>query len=233
MASEPASSHLKDHHRRGNVRSIALLRATLAKGDVAAEAAGVAEVLVHAVLRELLARERLALDQVARAHLGGALRLGLLARRGALRPALRAVAVVRVLRLLEQPKTPATAGRTTTALKQYADLVQMSARCGVEVARYSYLKGPVRTLVKLAESEERDEKGDDLKEARRALERKHNIGGLMVGKDARAAFLRYVDDLRDDVRRLIKQEEVGAPDKSGDIAPRRGAGRRARGAHRD
>ena len=64
-----------------------------------------------------------------------------------------------LLRLLEQPKTPATAGRTTTALKQYADLVQMSARCGVEVARYSYLKNPVRTLVKLAESEERDEKG--------------------------------------------------------------------------
>ena len=55
----------------------------------------------------------------------------------------------------------------------------------------------------------------------------------MVGKEARAAFLRYVDDLRDDVRRLIKQEEVGAPDKSGDIAPRRGAGRRARGARRD
>ena len=123
---------------------------------------------------------------------------------------------------LKNPVKPKTASGTVAALRALGESVRLAARCGIEPTQYAYLGTAVRGLLKEAEGVEKEEKGDDLREDRRALEREFEVMTLEKGSEARKSFLSYLTKLAEAVARHIRQD-TGANEK----AKERGAGRRA------
>ena len=65
-----------------------------------------------------------------------------------------------MLALIAKPSSPKRAGQTLAALDEYIELIQLGARCGIEVAKYSHLRETVRGLLKEAEGVTDEERGE-------------------------------------------------------------------------
>ena len=127
-----------------------------------------------------------------------------------------------------KPSSPKRAGQTLAALDEYIELIQLGARCGIEVAKYSHLRETVRSLLKEAEGVTDEERGDDLKDERRKAEQAHGLLSLASGDNARASFLAYLDELKGIVRRLIPQDSVAEESLRKGREGRDGTARQAR-----
>ena len=133
-----------------------------------------------------------------------------------------------MLALIAKPSSPKRAGQTLAALDEYIELIQLGARCGIEVAKYSHLRETVRSLLKEAEGIADEERGDDLKDERRKAEQAHDLLSLASGDNARASFLAYLDELKRIVRRLIPQDSVAEETAHKGRERRDGTARQAR-----
>ena len=133
-----------------------------------------------------------------------------------------------MLALIAKPSSPKRAGQTLAALDEYIELIQLGARCGIEVAKYSHLRETVRSLLTEAEGVTDEERGDDLKDERRKAEQAHGLLSLASGNDARSSFLAYLDELKRIVLCLIPQDSVAEESFHEGRDRRDGAARQAR-----